>query len=173
LSQTLRGFKNNGAPYHVGYRAAMYHIGFIAYHAPKMVHGSPCTLCGTWRRERDLNPRSGFKPDTRLAGEPLRPLGHLSAPIRLYRRLEACAYCKSHFSQAKACDYVCLDCRLLCAYCLLSFSLLYSFNPIHIRSKDFRDDYTSIGLLVIFQDSDQRPSHRKSRPIQRVNELCL
>ena len=31
-----------------------------------------------WRRERDLNPRSRFKRDTRLAGEPLRPLGHLS-----------------------------------------------------------------------------------------------
>ena len=31
-----------------------------------------------WRRERDSNPRSSFKPDTRLAGEPLRPLGHLS-----------------------------------------------------------------------------------------------
>ena len=31
-----------------------------------------------WRRGRDLNPRGGFKPPTRLAGERLRPLGHLS-----------------------------------------------------------------------------------------------
>ncbi len=31
-----------------------------------------------WRRERDSNPRSGYKPNTPLAGEPLRPLGHLS-----------------------------------------------------------------------------------------------
>ncbi len=31
-----------------------------------------------WRRERDSNPRSRFKRNTRLAGEPLRPLGHLS-----------------------------------------------------------------------------------------------
>ena len=31
-----------------------------------------------WRRERDSNPRYGFKPYTRLAGEHLRPLGHLS-----------------------------------------------------------------------------------------------
>ncbi len=30
------------------------------------------------RRGRDLNPRGGFKPPTRLAGERLRPLGHLS-----------------------------------------------------------------------------------------------
>ena len=38
----------------------------------------PCTPRGAWRRERDSNPRSPFKGDTRLAGEPLRPLGHLS-----------------------------------------------------------------------------------------------
>lgn len=31
-----------------------------------------------WRRGRDLNPRRGDKPLTRLAGERLRPLGHLS-----------------------------------------------------------------------------------------------
>ncbi len=31
-----------------------------------------------WRRGRDLNPRRGLKPLTRLAGERLRPLGHLS-----------------------------------------------------------------------------------------------
>jgi hypothetical protein len=31
-----------------------------------------------WRRGRDLNPRGSFKPPTRLAGERLRPLGHLS-----------------------------------------------------------------------------------------------
>ncbi len=30
------------------------------------------------RRGRDLNPRRGLKPLTRLAGERLRPLGHLS-----------------------------------------------------------------------------------------------
>ena len=30
------------------------------------------------RRGRDLNPRESFKPPTRLAGERLRPLGHLS-----------------------------------------------------------------------------------------------
>ena len=136
LLRRLRGFlRTMAALYHVGYRAAMHHIGFMASHAPCQIHGKPCTLHGAWRRERDLNPRSGFKPDTRLAGEPLRPLGHLSAPIRLCRRLEACAYCKSHFSQAKACDYVCLDsCRRLeacatlffylpTAYCLFLFSI--------------------------------------------------
>ena len=32
----------------------------------------------TERRERDSNPRNGYKPFTRLAGERLRPLGHLS-----------------------------------------------------------------------------------------------
>ena len=32
-----------------------------------------------WRRGRDSNPRYGFRPYTRLAGERLRPLGHLSA----------------------------------------------------------------------------------------------
>lgn len=37
------------------------------------------------RRERDLNPRGGFTPPTRLAGERLRPLGHLS-------RLSTAAY---------------------------------------------------------------------------------
>lgn len=31
-----------------------------------------------WRRERDSNPRRGYKPLTPLAGERLRPLGHLS-----------------------------------------------------------------------------------------------
>ena len=31
-----------------------------------------------WRRERDSNPREGYKPSTPLAGEPLQPLGHLS-----------------------------------------------------------------------------------------------
>src|SRR5512136_2981963 len=31
------------------------------------------SLAVGWRRERDLNPRSRFKRDTRLAGEPLRP----------------------------------------------------------------------------------------------------
>ena len=31
-----------------------------------------------WRRGRDLNPRGSSKPPTRLAGERLRPLGHLS-----------------------------------------------------------------------------------------------
>ena len=33
---------------------------------------------GDWRRGRDLNPRGGLTPPTRLAGERLRPLGHLS-----------------------------------------------------------------------------------------------
>ena len=32
----------------------------------------------SWRRGRDLNPRRSYKPLTRLAGERLRPLGHLS-----------------------------------------------------------------------------------------------
>ncbi len=31
-----------------------------------------------WRRRRDSNPRSGFCPDAPLAGECLRPLGHVS-----------------------------------------------------------------------------------------------
>ena len=31
-----------------------------------------------WRRERDSNPRWGYKPHTPLAGERLQPLGHLS-----------------------------------------------------------------------------------------------
>ena len=31
-----------------------------------------------WRRERDSNPRYGYKPYNALAGRPLRPLGHLS-----------------------------------------------------------------------------------------------
>ena len=35
-----------------------------------------------WRRERDSNPRWGYKPHTPLAGERLQPLGHLSV---LYR----------------------------------------------------------------------------------------
>ena len=33
---------------------------------------------GVSRRGRDLNPRGSYKPPTRLAGERLRPLGHLS-----------------------------------------------------------------------------------------------
>src|SRR5690606_38538491 len=42
---------------------------------------SPCESCrnsSLWRRERDSNPRRGYKPLTPLAGERLRPLGHLS-----------------------------------------------------------------------------------------------
>ncbi len=41
------------------------------------------------RRERDSNPRWGFKPHTRLAGERLQPLGHLSldvVPLRRHRK---------------------------------------------------------------------------------------
>ena len=38
-------------------------------------------LAGSWRRGWDSNPRYGFKPYTRLAGERLRPLGHLSGPV--------------------------------------------------------------------------------------------
>src|SRR5512136_2769101 len=82
----------------------MYHMGFKASHAPCKAHGLPCTLRGTWRRERDLNPRSGFKPDTRLAGEPLRPLGHLSALVRLYR-------------PGNRDRYFCFYCLLLLAFC--------------------------------------------------------
>ncbi len=41
-----------------------------------------------WRRGRDSNPRSGF-PLTPLAGERLRPLGHLSAPVRLIKKTGA------------------------------------------------------------------------------------
>ena len=37
------------------------------------------------RRGRDLNPRGGSTPPTRLAGERLRPLGHLSSPVRVSR----------------------------------------------------------------------------------------
>lgn len=38
----------------------------------------------TWRRERDSDPRSSSKPLTRLAGECLQPLGHLSKIIIYY-----------------------------------------------------------------------------------------
>ena len=37
-----------------------------------------------WRRGRDSNPRDGF-PSTPLAGERLRPLGHLSRPMKSVR----------------------------------------------------------------------------------------
>ena len=38
-----------------------------------------------WRRGGDSNPRSGFTPDNCLAGSPVRPLQHLSAPAaRVY-----------------------------------------------------------------------------------------
>ena len=47
---------------------------------------APCGAVSLlWRRGRDLNPRGGSTPPTRLAGERLRPLGHLSGcrkPIR-------------------------------------------------------------------------------------------
>src|SRR4051794_732907 len=35
-------------------------------------------LLQRWRRERDLNPRGGLTPPTRLAGEHFRPLSHPS-----------------------------------------------------------------------------------------------
>src|SRR4051812_28503123 len=41
-------------------------------------------LTGPQRRGRDSNPRWGSKPHTRLAGECLQPLGHLSLDWRLY-----------------------------------------------------------------------------------------
>ena len=44
------------------------------------------------RRGRDLNPRGSYKPPTRLAGERLRPLGHLSyCPASVSRLLPALA----------------------------------------------------------------------------------
>ena len=39
-----------------------------------------------WRRGRDSNPRRGYKPLTPLAGERLRPLGHLST-VRITARI--------------------------------------------------------------------------------------
>src|SRR5690349_3279267 len=36
-----------------------------------------------WRRERDSNPRYGYKPYTRFPGVRLQPLGHLSAEATL------------------------------------------------------------------------------------------
>ena len=41
-------------------------------------HQAPINGNGGWRRRRDSNPRDGFPP-TPLAGERLRPLGHVSA----------------------------------------------------------------------------------------------
>ena len=35
-------------------------------------------FCKIWRRERDSNPRSGYKPLTHFPGVLLQPLGHLS-----------------------------------------------------------------------------------------------
>ena len=40
-----------------------------------------------WRRRRDSNPRDGFPP-TPLAGERLRPLGHISKSVS--KRLKDC-----------------------------------------------------------------------------------
>src|SRR5829696_1322947 len=37
-----------------------------------------------WRRERDLNPRGGSTPPTRLAGEHFRPLSHPSSDGPVY-----------------------------------------------------------------------------------------
>ena len=54
-----------------------------------MARSRQILLCKIWRRERDLNPRSPFKGDTRLAGEPLRPLGHLSVISHPVKRLQA------------------------------------------------------------------------------------
>src|SRR6187549_1235393 len=40
--------------------------------------GGRCCQPFGWRRERDLNPRGGSTPPTRLAGEHFRPLSHPS-----------------------------------------------------------------------------------------------
>ena len=38
-----------------------------------------------WRRERDSNPRYGYKPYTRFPGEPIQPLWHLSINLVLLK----------------------------------------------------------------------------------------
>ncbi len=60
-----------------------------------------CQSMKGWRRRRDSNPRDGFPP-TPLAGERLRPLGHVSAdPSISARALRTRA--KSTFSGKKLC----------------------------------------------------------------------
>ena len=44
-----------------------------------------------WRRERDSNPRYGYKPYTRFPGVRLQPLGHLSAEINFELLQSTCA----------------------------------------------------------------------------------
>ena len=54
---------------------------------------APCWLfrmsrrCDGWRRERDSNPRYGYKPYTRFPGVRLQPLGHLSGATEFLAQL--------------------------------------------------------------------------------------
>src|SRR3954464_9132656 len=48
------------------------------------VKGSSRQAVVEWRRERDLNPRGGSTPPTRLAGEHFRPLSHPSSDGPVY-----------------------------------------------------------------------------------------
>lgn len=52
-----------------------------------------CCKTGSWRRWRDSNPRYRFCPYAPLAGECLRPLGHISLPYFSKSECEIIASC--------------------------------------------------------------------------------
>src|SRR5262245_30962101 len=43
----------------------------------------------------------------------------------------------------------------------------------HVRPKRLGDDDGAVGLLVIFEDGDERTAHGETRAVQRVHELGL
>src|SRR5690606_5567406 len=40
----------------------------------------------------------------------------------------------------------------------------------HVRLENFRHDHAAVGLLVVFQNGDDRPATCEGRPVERVDE---
>jgi hypothetical protein len=151
----------------------------IQYWRPELrrVQGKPCTLRGAWRRERDSNPRSRFKRDTRLAGEPLRPLGHLSVilPTMYYSNLSII----STTPEASCAEKICLwkfSNILLCALHLPFFYNLHKKLVLRAYG-DMLIELPHIGAFVIYFQDSLCNQYKVSRPpgfsIHKHNTYCF
>ena len=139
----------------------------------------------SWRRERDSNPRSRFEQDTRLAGEPLRPLGHLSASgfdfnyktrgtfrqIRQSKKMaegvgfEPTGVSPIPFQAGRLKPLGHPSATLIRSKNpqtqkgARSSPLFNTFDPMHIGPQHFRDEHASISLLIILQNRHEGPSY--------------
>ena len=109
-------------------------------------------------------PGTPFEAYNRLAGDRFQPLSHLSASESdfIWRREQDSNPRTFRLTVFKTAAFDLSAIPPILYQLLILLIPNYPVNPIHIRSQHFRDNHTSVLLLVVFQYRYHCPSYGKT-----------